>query len=105
MQKGVHGSVQIHIHDGEITQVNDNTGYNTASFIDHVEKSLSRVVVKTCAKTGTELIKNNVTDVEKVGENGDNSYSERKNAEKYENIQSKQSLHEDTGKNVDLLQN
>ncbi len=68
MQKGVHGSVQIHIHDGEITQVNDNTGYNTASFIDHVEKSLSRVVVKTCAKTGTELIKNNVTDVEKVPE-------------------------------------
>lgn len=50
MKKGVYGSVQIHLVDGEVETVNDQTHFNKAAFIEHVEHPGKRFVVKNKGK-------------------------------------------------------
>lgn len=46
LKKGNYGSVLIHLRDGEVTGVKDNIEYNPASFVEHVEKPITRYVVR-----------------------------------------------------------
>ena len=46
MKPGVHGSILLHIKDGIVTGVKFHEDFNIPSFVEHVEKPVSRAVVR-----------------------------------------------------------
>ena len=46
MKTGIHGSILLHIKDGIVTGVKFHEDFNIPAFIEHVEKPVSRAVVR-----------------------------------------------------------
>ncbi len=46
MKPGTYGSVVIHFNDGVVTDISEQTKYNSGAFVSHVEHPVTLVVVK-----------------------------------------------------------
>jgi len=82
MRKGNYGSVLIHIRDGIITGIVDKNDFNCDAFVNHVESTVSRVVVKSYKVKKKEIIDNKLTE---VSENDQNLIKSSENSEKIDN--------------------
>jgi hypothetical protein len=47
LKKGVFGSIQLRIEDGNVIHVSEQNNHNPASFVDHCEQLPNRLVVRT----------------------------------------------------------
>ena len=63
-----YGSVLIHFRNGEITGIQDKIDYNPISFIDSVEKPVSRVVVRNYKKNKDSKPGEKLADLPENGE-------------------------------------
>ena len=63
-----YGSVLIHLKKGEITGITEKNDYNCAAFIDSVDKSVNRVVVRSYKKKEGEKSDKKSSEVSESGE-------------------------------------
>lgn len=77
--RGVYGSVQIYLKDGEVESISFQEKYNPDAFVKHVEPNIKRYTVKTSNAPDSDVVRKVTGIIDNNGQNDQNNDSSVEN--------------------------